>query len=177
MPASGTFVIAGGGLAGAKAAQALREQGFDGRIVLAAEEDIRAYERPPLSKDYLQGKTSREEIFVHSTRDFSRSSRGSRPGSSTCTRSNPSTGPPWRTPRRRPAVGWSSPRTTTPGRPRRRRIRGPHRDRLAAAGPAVRGRRPPGSGTPDELMEAVGISASRISAARELEGLKGTKDP
>jgi 3-phenylpropionate/trans-cinnamate dioxygenase ferredoxin reductase component len=66
MPAPDTFVIAGGGLAGAKAAEALREQGFDGRIVLAAEEDIRPYERPPLSKDYLQGKTSREEIFVHS---------------------------------------------------------------------------------------------------------------
>jgi 3-phenylpropionate/trans-cinnamate dioxygenase ferredoxin reductase component len=66
MPASATFVIAGGGLAGAKAAEALREQGFGGRIVLAAQEDIRPYERPPLSKDYLQGKTGREEIFVHS---------------------------------------------------------------------------------------------------------------
>ena len=66
MPASGTFVFAGGGLAGAKTAEALREQGFDGRIVLAAEEDIRPYERPPLSKDYLQGKASREEMFVHS---------------------------------------------------------------------------------------------------------------
>ncbi|MGH3186938.1 MAG: NAD(P)/FAD-dependent oxidoreductase [Streptosporangiaceae bacterium] len=66
MPASETFVIAGGGLAGAKAAEALREQGFSGRIVLAAEEDIRPYERPPLSKDYLQGKSERETIFVHS---------------------------------------------------------------------------------------------------------------
>jgi 3-phenylpropionate/trans-cinnamate dioxygenase ferredoxin reductase component len=66
MPASETFVIAGGGLAGAKAAEALREQGFDGRIVLAAEEEIRPYERPPLSKDYLQGKAGRERIFVHS---------------------------------------------------------------------------------------------------------------
>ena len=65
MPASETFVIAGGGLAGAKAAEALRGQGFDGRIVLAAEEDIRPYERPPLSKDYLQGKAGREKIFVH----------------------------------------------------------------------------------------------------------------
>jgi 3-phenylpropionate/trans-cinnamate dioxygenase ferredoxin reductase subunit len=65
MPASDTFVIAGGGLAGAKAAEALRGQGFDGRIVLAAEEDIRPYERPPLSKDYLQGKAGREKIFVH----------------------------------------------------------------------------------------------------------------
>jgi 3-phenylpropionate/trans-cinnamate dioxygenase ferredoxin reductase subunit len=66
MSASNTFVIVGGGLAGAKAAEALREQGFGGRIVLAAEEDIRPYERPPLSKEYLQGKTSRETIFVHS---------------------------------------------------------------------------------------------------------------
>jgi 3-phenylpropionate/trans-cinnamate dioxygenase ferredoxin reductase component len=66
MPASDTFVIAGGGLAGAKAAEALRGQGFDGRIVLAAEEDIRPYERPPLSKQYLQGKAGRETIFVHS---------------------------------------------------------------------------------------------------------------
>jgi 3-phenylpropionate/trans-cinnamate dioxygenase ferredoxin reductase component len=66
MPASDTFIIAGGGLAGAKAAEALREQGFGGRIVLAAEEDIRPYERPPLSKGYLQGKAGRETIFVHS---------------------------------------------------------------------------------------------------------------
>jgi len=65
MPASETFVIAGGGLAGAKAAEALRGQGFGGRIVLAAEEDIRPYERPPLSKGYLQGKAGRETIFVH----------------------------------------------------------------------------------------------------------------
>jgi 3-phenylpropionate/trans-cinnamate dioxygenase ferredoxin reductase component len=65
MPASDTFVIAGGGLAGAKAAEALREQGFDGRIVLAAEEEIRPYERPPLSKEYLQGKAAQDTIFVH----------------------------------------------------------------------------------------------------------------
>lgn len=66
MPASDTFVIAGGGLAGAKAAEALRQQGFGGRIVLACEEDVRPYERPPLSKGYLQGKAERETIFVHS---------------------------------------------------------------------------------------------------------------
>ncbi len=65
MPASDTFVIAGGGLAGAKAAEALREQGYDGRIVLAAEENIRPYERPPLSKEYLQGKAGQDTIFVH----------------------------------------------------------------------------------------------------------------
>jgi 3-phenylpropionate/trans-cinnamate dioxygenase ferredoxin reductase component len=65
MPSQPVFVIAGGGLAGAKAAEALREQGFGGRIMLAAEEDIRPYERPPLSKEYLQGKADRETIFVH----------------------------------------------------------------------------------------------------------------
>jgi 3-phenylpropionate/trans-cinnamate dioxygenase ferredoxin reductase subunit len=65
MPDSTTFVIAGGGLAGAKAAQALREQGYDGRIVLAAEEELAPYERPSLSKAYLQGKAGQDTLFVH----------------------------------------------------------------------------------------------------------------
>ncbi|WP_171055639.1 MULTISPECIES: NAD(P)/FAD-dependent oxidoreductase [unclassified Nonomuraea] len=60
-----TFVIAGAGLAGAKAAQALREEGFDGEIVLIGAEAERPYERPPLSKDYLQGRSEREKIYVH----------------------------------------------------------------------------------------------------------------
>ena len=47
--------IVGAGLAGAKAAEALREEGFDGRIVLFGAEAHRPYERPPLSKDYLHG--------------------------------------------------------------------------------------------------------------------------
>ena len=51
-----SFIIVGGGLAGAIAAQTLREEGFDGRITLLGEEPHRPYERPPLSKDYLQGK-------------------------------------------------------------------------------------------------------------------------
>ncbi|MEU7863326.1 FAD-dependent oxidoreductase [Nonomuraea sp. NPDC049141] len=60
-----TYLIAGAGLAGAKAAQALREEGFQGRIVLVGEESERPYERPPLSKGYLLGRTEREEIYVH----------------------------------------------------------------------------------------------------------------
>jgi 3-phenylpropionate/trans-cinnamate dioxygenase ferredoxin reductase subunit len=60
-----TFVIVGAGLAGAKAAEALRDQGFDGRIVLLGDEPHRPYERPPLSKDYLTGKSEREQVFVH----------------------------------------------------------------------------------------------------------------
>jgi 3-phenylpropionate/trans-cinnamate dioxygenase ferredoxin reductase subunit len=59
------FVIAGASLAGANAAAALRDEGFPGRIVLVGEEHERPYERPPLSKEYLQGKAERENIFVH----------------------------------------------------------------------------------------------------------------
>jgi 3-phenylpropionate/trans-cinnamate dioxygenase ferredoxin reductase subunit len=60
-----SFIIVGGGLAGAIAAQTLREEGFDGRITLLGDEPHRPYERPPLSKDYLQGNADRESIFVH----------------------------------------------------------------------------------------------------------------
>ncbi len=60
-----TFVIIGAGLAGAKAAEALRDQGFDGAIVLVGDEDHRPYERPPLSKDYLAGKADHASVFVH----------------------------------------------------------------------------------------------------------------
>jgi len=59
------FVIVGGGLAGAIAAQTLREEGFDGKITLLGQEPNAPYERPPLSKDYLQGKADRDSIFVH----------------------------------------------------------------------------------------------------------------
>jgi 3-phenylpropionate/trans-cinnamate dioxygenase ferredoxin reductase subunit len=50
--ASDTFVIVGTRLAGAKAAEALRDQGFDGRLILLGAELHRPYERP-LSKGYL----------------------------------------------------------------------------------------------------------------------------
>jgi len=60
-----THVIVGASLAGAKAAEALRAEGFDGRIVLIGEESERPYERPPLSKDYLLGKAERETMYVH----------------------------------------------------------------------------------------------------------------
>ncbi|NUU26467.1 MAG: FAD-dependent oxidoreductase [Streptomycetaceae bacterium] len=58
-------VIVGAGLAGAKGAQALRDEGFAGEIVLLGAEAERPYERPPLSKDYLMGKSEREKVFVH----------------------------------------------------------------------------------------------------------------
>jgi 3-phenylpropionate/trans-cinnamate dioxygenase ferredoxin reductase component len=59
------FVIVGGGLAGAKAAETLRTEGFDGPVVLVAGEPEVPYERPPLSKDYLLGKADRESPRVH----------------------------------------------------------------------------------------------------------------
>ena len=64
-----TFVIAGASLAGAKAAQELREHGFDGRVVLIGAEPERPYERPPLTKDYLRGESEREKAYVHAA-DF-----------------------------------------------------------------------------------------------------------
>ena len=60
-----TFVIVGGGLAGAKAAETLRQAGFDGEVVLLGREPDRPYERPPLSKGYLLGKDTRDSAFVH----------------------------------------------------------------------------------------------------------------
>jgi 3-phenylpropionate/trans-cinnamate dioxygenase ferredoxin reductase subunit len=58
-------VIVGASLAGAKAAETLRAEGFDGPLVMIGEENDRPYERPPLSKDYLLGKAGRETIYVH----------------------------------------------------------------------------------------------------------------
>ena len=63
MPAEPAFVIVGASLAGAKAAETLREEGFEGAIVLIGTEEQYPYERPPLSKGYLLGKDGRESIF------------------------------------------------------------------------------------------------------------------
>ncbi|MEU9304467.1 FAD-dependent oxidoreductase [Streptomyces sp. NPDC048269] len=68
MAANNTFVIVGASLAGAKAAQTLREEGFDGPVVLLGEEDERPYARPPLSKGYLLGKDERDTVYVHPPR-------------------------------------------------------------------------------------------------------------
>ncbi|MEV5727561.1 FAD-dependent oxidoreductase [Streptomyces pharetrae] len=60
-----TFVIVGGGLAGAKAAETLRAEGFSGRVILICDERDHPYERPALSKGFLLGKEERESVFVH----------------------------------------------------------------------------------------------------------------
>src|SRR3954447_19750568 len=65
MPDPETHVIVGGGLAGAKTAEALRSEGFDGRIVLVGAEPGPPWEPPPLSKDYLRGESERDAARVH----------------------------------------------------------------------------------------------------------------
>lgn len=59
-----TFVIVGANLAGGNAAQTLRSEGFDGRLVLVGAEDVLPYERPPLSKEFLLGtKTAADTLL------------------------------------------------------------------------------------------------------------------
>ncbi len=64
MSRSTRFVIVGAGLAGAKAAEALRDNDFDGHIVLIGREERLPYERPPLSKEFLAGTKSVPEFTV-----------------------------------------------------------------------------------------------------------------
>lgn len=61
----GRVVVIGAGLAGALAVQTLRDEGFTGPVSLIGDERDRPYERPPLSKGYLQGTTARDDVFVH----------------------------------------------------------------------------------------------------------------
>jgi len=63
-----TFVIIGASMAGGKAAETLRAEGFTGRVVLVGEETDPPYERPPLSKGYLAGQVPRDKAFLHEPR-------------------------------------------------------------------------------------------------------------
>ena len=65
MTSDRTFLIIGASLTGAKAAETLRTEGYDGRLVLIGAETERPYERPPLSKDYLRGEAGRDKVYVH----------------------------------------------------------------------------------------------------------------
>jgi 3-phenylpropionate/trans-cinnamate dioxygenase ferredoxin reductase subunit len=60
-----THVVVGAGLAGAKAVETLRGEGFSGPVTLIGSETERPYERPPLSKGLLLGTAERESAFVH----------------------------------------------------------------------------------------------------------------
>jgi len=65
MPAEPGYVIIGASLAGAKAAETLRAEGFSGTVTLIGAENERPYERPPLSKGYLLGRDAKDSMFVH----------------------------------------------------------------------------------------------------------------
>jgi 3-phenylpropionate/trans-cinnamate dioxygenase ferredoxin reductase subunit len=65
-----SVVIAGGGLAGATAAFALRKRGFGGRVTVIGDEPLPPYERPPLSKTYLRGEEPIDKALVRPTSDY-----------------------------------------------------------------------------------------------------------
>lgn len=64
-----TIVIVGANVAGGRAAEALRENGFDGHVFLIGAEPERPYERPPLSKQFLWGETAERDVYLR-PRDF-----------------------------------------------------------------------------------------------------------
>jgi NADPH-dependent 2,4-dienoyl-CoA reductase/sulfur reductase-like enzyme len=57
------YVLIGGGLTTARAAEALRKEGYRGDLVVVTSEPHYPYERPPLSKDYLRGEAERDAVF------------------------------------------------------------------------------------------------------------------
>ena len=59
-----TVVVVGASLAGGTAAATLRDEGFNGRIVLIGDEPDLPYQRPPLSKSYLRGEAGRDALLV-----------------------------------------------------------------------------------------------------------------
>lgn len=65
------FVIVGGGLAAAKAAETMRSEGFAGDIVVLSEESERPYERPALSKTFLRGESPQDKLYVHGSKFYS----------------------------------------------------------------------------------------------------------
>jgi 3-phenylpropionate/trans-cinnamate dioxygenase ferredoxin reductase subunit len=87
---AGTIVVVGGGLAGATAAVTLREEGFEGRLVLVGAEAGLPYERPPLSKEYLRGEKPLERFLVRAPEVYESLGVELRPGVSV-TRLEPAT--------------------------------------------------------------------------------------
>lgn len=59
------IVIVGAGLTAGRAAETLRKEGFDGRLVMVGDEPAPPYERPPLSKEFLRGETEQQKFQVH----------------------------------------------------------------------------------------------------------------
>jgi NADPH-dependent 2,4-dienoyl-CoA reductase/sulfur reductase-like enzyme len=64
-----TVAVIGSSLAGISAARALREHGFDGRVVVVGAEDRLPYDRPPLSKEFLAGKAGVDDLALTTDAD------------------------------------------------------------------------------------------------------------
>ena len=64
MSTQGTVVIVGAGLAGARCAETLRAEGYEGEVVLIGDEPQAPYERPALSKEFLAGKKDLDEMVL-----------------------------------------------------------------------------------------------------------------
>ena len=75
-----TIVIVGGSLSGVRSAQALRTAGFEGRLVLLGEEDHRPYDRPPLSKAFLEGRQDEADLALLDDDDLADLDVDLRPG-------------------------------------------------------------------------------------------------
>ncbi len=59
-------VVVGAGHAGAEVVATLRQNAYDGRIILIGDEPELPYRRPPLSKTYLSGEATRESLLIRS---------------------------------------------------------------------------------------------------------------
>ena len=66
----GTVLVLGTGQAGFQVAASLREEKFDGRVVLVGDEPGLPYQRPPLSKAYLTGKADADAVRLRPDRFF-----------------------------------------------------------------------------------------------------------
>ncbi len=89
MSTSEAYVIVGASVAGGRAAETLRQEGFDGKVILIGAEPDRPYERPPLSKDVLQGAASEDKVFLRPPEFYDEQGIELRLGA-TATRLNPS---------------------------------------------------------------------------------------
>ena len=59
------FLLIGGGLGGATAAETLRLEGATGSILMLSAEELAPYHRPPLSKQFLLGTGTEAQLFIH----------------------------------------------------------------------------------------------------------------
>lgn len=75
-----TIAIVGGSVAGIRAAEALRRHGFDGRVVLVGDDAHRPYDRPPLSKGFLEGTVAEDALALLDPDDEAELALDLRPG-------------------------------------------------------------------------------------------------